>query len=118
MEYNYRYVNSKAPLEFSVVNAGNIREFVFSMSANAKMMWNLEAYSTDQWLKDFCAQYFGKKYANEVADLYHDYFYAYWQQKLQIFKIWNASIFFKTCVMPGLSTRFFKNSIKNSLRIR
>lgn len=81
MEYNYRYVNSKAPLEFSVVNVGNLREFVFSMSANAKMMWDFKAYSTDRWLKDFCTQYFGKKHATEVAALYHDYFHAYWQQK-------------------------------------
>ena len=60
MEFNYRYVNSKAPLLFAVVNAGNIREFVTEMSAYAKMMWSYADYDTDSWLNGFCAQYFGK----------------------------------------------------------
>lgn len=81
MEANYRYVNSKAPLDFSVVNAGNIREFVLSLSANAKMLWNLELYDTNKFLVDYCAMYFGKNHAEEIAKLYHDYFYSYWQQK-------------------------------------
>lgn len=81
MEANYRYVDSKAPLDFSVVNVGNLREFVLSMSANAQMMWNMNIYNTDEFLYDYCAMYYGDKYAKEIADLYHDYFYAYWQQK-------------------------------------
>lgn len=81
MEANYRYVNSKAPLDFSVVNAGNIREFVMSMSANAQMMWDMSKYNTDEFLLDYCSMYFGSKNAEEIAELYHDYFYAYWQQK-------------------------------------
>lgn len=81
MEANYRYVNSRAPLQFSVVNAGNIREFVLSMSANAKMMWDMDRYDTDTFLKQYAKQYFGTRHADAIADLYHDYFYAYWQQK-------------------------------------
>ena len=81
MEFNYRYVRSKAPLEFSVVNAGNIREFVLSLSANARMMWDFDSYSTDSWLRDYCEQHFGRKHAEEIARLYRDYFCAYWQQK-------------------------------------
>ena len=81
MEANYRYVNTRGPLTFSVVNAGNLREFVMEMSANARMMWDMQAYNTDSFLIDFCSQYFGQKYAEEVAKLYHDYYYAYWQQK-------------------------------------
>jgi hypothetical protein len=81
MEANYRYVNSKAPLDFSVVNAGNIREFVLSLSANARMMWNLDLYDTNNFLLDYCTMYFGEEYAEEIAELYHDYFYSYWEQK-------------------------------------
>lgn len=81
MEANYRYVNTRGPLTFSVVNAGNLREFVMEMSANARMMWDMQAYTTDSFLIDFCSQYFGKEYAVEAAQLYHDYYYAYWQQK-------------------------------------
>ena len=80
MEANYRYVNTRGPLTFSVVNAGNLREFVMEMSANARMMWDMKAYNTDSFLIDFCTQYFGKEHAAEAAKLYHDYYYAYWQQ--------------------------------------
>ena len=60
MEANYRYVNTRGPLTFSVVNAGNLREFVMEMSANARMMWDMQAYNTDSFLIDFCSQYFGQ----------------------------------------------------------
>lgn len=85
MEFNYRYVNTRGPLTFSVVNAGNLREFVMEMAANARMMWDMQLYDTDSFLLDFCTQYFGKKHAAKVAKLYHDYYYAYWQQKPSVF---------------------------------
>ncbi|MDC2611982.1 MULTISPECIES: glycosyl hydrolase 115 family protein [Bacteroides] len=85
MEFNYRYVNTRGPLTFSVVNAGNLREFVMEMAANACMMWDMQLYDTDSFLLDFCTQYFGKKHAAKVAKLYHDYYYAYWQQKPSAF---------------------------------
>jgi hypothetical protein len=46
MEFNYRYVNDKAPLFFSVVNVGNFREFVLELSANAKFLWDCDAYDS------------------------------------------------------------------------
>lgn len=81
MEANYRYVMGKGPLTFSVVNAGNVREFLMEMSANAAMMWDAEAYTTDAFLRDFCAQYFGEEHADEAAALYRDFYNAYWNQK-------------------------------------
>lgn len=81
MEDNYRYVMGKGPLTFSVVNAGNLREFLMEMSANAAMMWNPSSYATDSFLKSFCAQYFGEENADEIAKIYHDYYYSYWTQK-------------------------------------
>lgn len=81
MEFNYRYANSRRPLLLSVVNAGNLREFVMELAANASMMWDMSAYETDGFLSDFCVRYFGKKHAKEVAQLYRDYYHAYWEQK-------------------------------------
>ncbi|MCR5779459.1 MAG: glycosyl hydrolase 115 family protein [Bacteroidaceae bacterium] len=81
MEDNYRYVQGKGPLTFSVVNAGNLREFLMEMSANAAMMWDSEAYDTDAFMKQFCAQYFGTAHAEDIVQLYHDYYYAYWNPK-------------------------------------
>jgi hypothetical protein len=83
MEHNFRYVDGKnpRPLEFSVINAGNIREHVMTMSANASMMWNFEEYDTDAFMLEFCERYFGPEHAADVAGLYRDFFDSYWQQK-------------------------------------
>ena len=81
MEFNYRYVGSRGPLTFSVVNVGNLREFVLEMAANARMMWDMEEYDTDAFLRDFCTQYFGARHAAEAAELYRAFYGAYWQQK-------------------------------------
>lgn len=81
MEFNYRYVNGKSPLYFSVINAGNLREFLFEMSANARMLWDFDAYSSDDFTREYAAQYFGKEYASEIARIYKDFFYAYWEPK-------------------------------------
>jgi len=83
MERNFRYVDGKStrPLEFSVVNAGNIREFVMTMSANAAMMWDFQEYDTDTFLTEFCTKYFEPEHASDIAALYRDFFNSYWQQK-------------------------------------
>lgn len=81
MEQNYRFVNSVAPLTFSVVNAGNLREFLMELSANAAMMWDFSSYDTDRFLFDFCCQYYGKVHARQAAALYREYYYDYWNQK-------------------------------------
>jgi len=83
MERNYRMVNaiSGRPLEFSVVNAGNIREFLLELSANARMMWDFEGYRTDAFLREYCSRYFGAENAERVAALYRDFYASYWTQK-------------------------------------
>jgi hypothetical protein len=83
MERNYRMVNaiSGRPLEFSVVNAGNIREFLLELSANARMMWDFEGYRTGTFLTDFCAEYFERAKAERVAALYRAFYDSYWTQK-------------------------------------
>ena len=86
MEFNYRYINNKSPLYFSVVNVGNFREFVLELSANAKMLWDYSTYNTDDFLLDYCTQYFGAKHAPEIARLYKDFYNAYWQPKPAEFK--------------------------------
>jgi len=81
MEFNYRYINSKSPLYFSVVNVGNVREFVLELSANAKMLWDYDSYNTNEFMLDYCTQYFGADHAKQVAQLYKDYYNSYWQPK-------------------------------------
>jgi hypothetical protein len=83
MERNFRMVNaiSGRPIEFSVVNAGNIREFLLELSANARMMWDFPGFRADAYLEEFCAAYFGRRHATRAAAIYRDFFNSYWTQK-------------------------------------
>jgi hypothetical protein len=83
MEKNYRYVDSKnpKPMAFSVMNAGNIREHLLTLSANAEMMWNFNTYGSDEFLADFCKVYYGEQHSETIYRLYKEFFNAYWNQK-------------------------------------
>ena len=81
MEFNYRYINDKSPLYFTVVNVGNMREFLLELSAHAAMMWDYESYDTDRFVEEYSARYFGAEHAPAIARLYRDFYEAYWQPK-------------------------------------
>jgi hypothetical protein len=81
MEFNYRYVAAKGPLEFSVVNVGCLREFLLELSANARLLWDFESYNSDRFLREYCAQYFGDTHAAAIAQLYRDYYRSFWEPK-------------------------------------
>lgn len=83
MARNFRMVEDagRGPLTFSVLNAGNIREFVLGLSANAAMMWDLDGFDADRFMRAFCVRYFGDEQGQELAALYWDFFDSYWQQK-------------------------------------
>jgi hypothetical protein len=81
MEFNYRYINNKSPLFFVVVYVGNMREFLLELSANVKMLWDYYSYDTDEFLLDYCIQYFGAKHSETGAQLYKAFYNAYWQPK-------------------------------------
>ena len=117
MEFNYRYVNSKSPLYFSVINAGNIREFVLEISANAKMLWDYDSYNSDQFVLDYSKQYYGEKYASEIAQLYKDYFYSFWTQKKPLLPGLDRQFLFQDLryarVFDQIIERFFADSMIN-----
>ncbi len=83
MEQNYRIVDAQSPtgMEFSVVNAGNVREHVMELAANAEMLWDFDAYDSSQFLREFAAVYFGQDYAERIARFTEDFYAGYWQQK-------------------------------------
>ena len=83
MAANYRVVDAigNGPLAFVVVNAGNIREHLTELSANAAMMWDFKGFDADSFLCKYCARYFNEGHAESVARLYRDYYEAFWEQK-------------------------------------
>lgn len=83
MAANYRIVDGTGaqPLAFTVVNAGNNREHLAELSANAEMMWRFKEFDADAFLREFCTRYYGAGHAADLARLYRDYYQAYWTQK-------------------------------------
>jgi len=83
MAANYRIADAAGsqPLAFTVVNAGNNREHLVELSANAEMMWRFREFNADRFFRDFCARYYGHEHAEAIADLYRDYYQAFWSQK-------------------------------------
>ena len=83
MAANYRIVDAigTQPLAFTVVNAGNLREHLTELSANAAMMWRFKQFDADAFLRSFCGRYYGADHAADLARLYRDYYQAYWAQK-------------------------------------
>ena len=67
-------------LDFVVLNVGNIREFTMEIAVASELLWNSQT-TADEALTSFCAEYFDPASASVIRDLYHDYYYAYWQQK-------------------------------------
>lgn len=83
MEWNFRTADEASPngLVLAVVNAGNIREHVMELAANAAMMRDFGAYDSDAFLLKFCETYFGEEQAEEIARLYRDFYDGYWVQR-------------------------------------
>jgi hypothetical protein len=82
MEQNHRMLLDCGPdVRLSIVNSGNTREFPLTLSAHARMMWDFASYGSDRFLAEFCARHFGERHGPQVAELYRDYFNAYWQQR-------------------------------------
>ena len=113
MEFNYRYVNKKSPLYFSVVNVGNMREFLLELSAHAEMLWDYDSYKTDRFMEDYCAQYFGEQYAIDAAQLYKDYYNAYWEPKASEFEGLDRQFLFQDLryarVFEHVGSRFYSS---------
>lgn len=110
MESNYNYVFKKnnTKLDYSVLNVGNLREFFLTVAANAKMMWNVATYNTDNFLADFCQVYFGKECATEVAALYHDFFYAFWEQRKSSFPAMERQFIFQDLRIKSAIERLYE----------
>jgi hypothetical protein len=97
MERNFRTVHERSPtgLSASWVNAGNVREHVMEIAANAAMMWDIDAYDSSSFIREFSATYFGDKHADAIARLYEDFYNAYWQQKAPVLEGFDRQYIFQ-----------------------
>ncbi len=80
---NYQMVAavSPRPLDFWVVNAGNVREFLQELCAHAELAWNPVGWDADAHLTNWCATYFGAANAVAAADVLRRYYNSFWTQR-------------------------------------
>lgn len=57
MEYCYRLARKERADNYSVLNVANVKEFIFSIGLNAKILWYGEGYSANRYLEEYCARY-------------------------------------------------------------
>lgn len=51
-----RTARAKGAGTYAIFNVGNVREFVYSLDATAKMTWNLDAFDAEKWTRAWLAR--------------------------------------------------------------
>ena len=73
IEHNYRLARERGDTYYSIVNVGNIREFVLGIKALAEITWNIETYNRDNFMKSWCLREFGQ----DLTPQYHSFYSAF-----------------------------------------
>ncbi len=71
---NYEAVVRKGDTALSVLNVGNIREFILQIEAIGRITWKPESFAAKPFLEQWCAREYGKPNAASTARLYQQYF--------------------------------------------
>jgi hypothetical protein len=114
VERNYRPLVATNRLVYSIVNTGNVREYALSGSANAAMLWDPATYSTDAFLADWTAQYFGLAQAARIAQLYTAFYDSYWQQQASVPSLGAGRQYIFQDLRWGLAAHYFNTSYGKS----
>jgi hypothetical protein len=114
VEQNYQPLIATNRLVYSIVNIGNVREYALSASANAAMLWSPSTYSTDAFLADWTAEYFGPAQAAQIAQLYTAFYAAYWQQQASVSALGVGRQYLFQDLRWGLAAHYFDTSYAKS----
>ena len=55
--YNLKLAYDKGDNSYIIMNASNVREFVFELAAYSQMAWDMQNYSNAQYLSEYCDMY-------------------------------------------------------------
>ena len=61
---------------YAIMNVGNVREFVLGIEASRDMLEDMDKFSAEEWLKNWCRKNFGEKY-HAAYEAYNNYFNSY-----------------------------------------
>lgn len=73
----YKEAVEKNDTYISVLNVGNIREFVLGVRAVADITWNYELFDLNSYIQKWCIKHFGAEHAKEIAALYKAFYSSY-----------------------------------------
>ncbi len=76
MQYIYELARSKGDTHYSVLNVANIKEFVFSISENAALVWQGDDFDYPQWQAQYCERS-TPGHRQELADAIDIFFSAF-----------------------------------------
>lgn len=71
--YNLKLAMDKGDDAYCIINASNVREFVFELHAYAQILWDAGGFSKDEYMKQYCLAYgeFAEK-AEALIKRYYD----------------------------------------------
>lgn len=70
--YNLKLAYDKGDNSYIIMNASNVREFVFELEAYSQMAWNMPTYSNAVYLSEYCDMYGELK--TQMASAITEYF--------------------------------------------
>lgn len=76
MEYNYGLFVRNGETEYSILNVSNVREFILSIEANARLTAHFDEFEVSSFCRKICRTYYGNEQAAEILSDYFDAFAA------------------------------------------
>lgn len=71
--YNMDRAYRMGDRNYFIINLSNVREFTFELGACAKLLWDINSISEEDYLSEYCNLTYGNK-ASEAQPLIHAYF--------------------------------------------
>lgn len=71
--YNIQKAYQKGDNSYLILNVSNVREFTFEIGACAKLLWDINGYSKDDYISEYCNKMYAEK-ADEAKRLINEYF--------------------------------------------
>lgn len=71
--YNMERAYQKGDRSYFILNLSNVREFTFELGMCAKLLWNIDGVSKDDYLTEYCSKVYGTN-AGQAKSLIEAYF--------------------------------------------
>ncbi|WP_020530290.1 glycosyl hydrolase 115 family protein [Flexithrix dorotheae] len=73
----FKLAKEKQSSYYAIMNVGNVREFTLGIAASRDMLEEIDEFDGNEWLKNWCAENFGKENGEMAFQAYKTYFSSY-----------------------------------------